>query len=305
MGINRINSDILKDPGFARGRTMPMVDVRRGGQFGHLVDYEAWQNSTQYVSRRLIARLVTVPEGFKYLPNPDQWRGMLKAFIETHTTSISGLNKTLTVNVDEKDFGRAGEKFKVPTQVTRGQTDVSHASFDKYGRPWAWFWDNYVSMLMMDEETGYPNVITMDQYNPGSTNTTYPTDMLPDFYSFSTLYFEPDPTWRHIEKAWYVFNQFPQDDLVTIEGKMDATSGGESSEFEIKFGGIAMTGIAINKWATNILRSMSITGSNPTYRPSFIDGITGDVLNQNEAGYEEGMSRAAKVAMNTGAATSK
>ena len=66
----RLPEALYTDASFARGKNHPMVDLKRGGQHGHLADYEAWCSSSPYVRQNIIPRLITAPRGLADLPNP-------------------------------------------------------------------------------------------------------------------------------------------------------------------------------------------------------------------------------------------
>ena len=70
---SRLQNAFYTDPSFAKGKQQPILDLARGGQHGHLVDYEAWCSSTPYIRQNLISRVITAPRGFDKLPNPSMW----------------------------------------------------------------------------------------------------------------------------------------------------------------------------------------------------------------------------------------
>lgn len=261
----RLPEALYTDASFARGKRHPMVDLKRGGQHGHLVDYEAWCSSSPYIRQNVIARLITAPRGYADLPNPQVRYAGLKAIIELHTKTISGLQSTLEVESAQQAIGGAGEQIDAPINVTRSRTEPVHSLDEKYGRPVTEFLDSWIMDLIMDPETKYPNVLKQS----GVTVK----DLLNDYYSCSVLYIEPDPTMTKVVHAWFVTNMYPQAGA-TREGAMDLTGSKEDLSIDISFTGITQVGVEVNNFAQLVLDSTNVANVNPNLRPVFHHGNT-------------------------------
>ena len=261
----RLSNALYTDAAFARGKKQPIIDLQRGGQHGHMVDYEAWCSSTPYIRQPLIPRVITAPRGFNDLPNPQVHYAALKAIIELHSKSISGLTSTLEVESAQQAIGGAGEQIDVPTNVTRARSEPSHTVDEKYGRPITEFLDSWITNLIMDPETKYPNVLKRE----GVTVK----DLLNDYFSSSVLYIEPDPTMTRCLHAWYVTNMYPTAGAAR-EGSFDLTTAKEDLSIDISFTGITQIGLEVNNFGQLVLDSLKKTNANPNLRPVHHHGNT-------------------------------
>lgn len=290
--MSRLSNTILGDKGYGIGRGTPMVDLVNGGQFGQQVDFPAYVSNSQYVRRNLIARLIEAPRGFEYLPDPDKFRAALKALVELHPKSIEGFNSQLTVETQEQQFGGAGEAQEAVSNVTRARSNPSFGYVEKYGRPITTFFDSWITELLMDPITKTPNIIT----RPENAGRLTQIDLLPDFIGMTVLFFEPDPTFTRVDKAYLCTNMFPKSGA-PVEARRDLTSGGEQVEFNIEFTAITQVGNGVNQFAQQLLDQMNLSGTNPNLRPAFLDRISSDVTAVEDTGYAEQIAAAGRTAV--------
>lgn len=276
--------------GYGRGRHAPMLDLKYGGNNGHMPDYPGYISNTPYVRRNLIVRLIQAPRGFDYLPEPEKWYEALKALIELHPLSVTGFNNQLNVEMRETPFGGAGEMQESISNVTRSRVMPVFNYVEKYGRPITAFFESWVTELMMDPNSKFPNVITRIE----ARNQV--VDLLPDFIAATILAFEPDPTFTKIDKAWLVADLKPKNDLAPAEGQRDIHSGGDLIEFPIEMTGVAQTGAGVNMFAQKILESMTLTGANPLNREAFTTEIDGNIVDL-QSGYKEQLDHAARTSV--------
>lgn len=276
--------------GYGRGRKAPMIDLRHGGNNGHMPDYPGYISNSPYVRRNLIVRLIQAPRGFDFLPEPEKWYEALKALIELHPQSITGFNNQLSVEMRESTFGGAGEMQETVANVTRSRVQPVFNYVEKYGRPITTFFERWVTELLMDPNSKYPNVVT----RVGARSQII--DLLPDFTSATILAFEPDPTFTKIDKSWLVADLKPKGDLAPAEGQRDIHTGGDTIEFPIEFTGIAQTGTGVDLFAQKILDSMLLTGANPLTREAFTTEIDGNIVDLM-SGYKEQLDEAARTSV--------
>ncbi len=267
----RLGNTILDNKAYGERRSMPMVDLVNGGQFGQQTDFPGYVSSAQYVRRNLIARVIETPRGFEDLPDPDKWREAYRALIELHPKTIEGFNSQLTVEVASTPFGGSGEEMETPSNVTRNRSVPNLTWVERYGRPISMFWDMYIMELIMDPITKIPNVMTR-----AAANGKPQPDMLPDYIGGTVLFFEPDPTFTKIDKAWLVTNFWPKTGA-PAEARRDLTSAGDQVEFSIEFAAISQIGNGVNKLAQKMLDEMNITGANPNNREAFVKSISADL----------------------------
>ena len=265
----RLANALLK-PGtaFDAGKNAPMLDLQNGGQMGYAPDLAGWVSNQSYVRRNLICLLVEAPLGFNYLLNPDYWIGTLRALVELHPLSIDGLNATLTVDPVSTPVGGAGQQQEDFVDVKEEQSKVVFRWNEKYGMPVANFLRGWITNLLMDPNTKYPNIATLG---------TVPTDMLADMYAATMIFIEPDPLHQTVVKSWLVTNMFP---LTTgeITGKRDLTTANEPMNYDVAFTGIAQYSLGVDAFAQQLLSGINITGANPQLRAPFVSAIQADIL---------------------------
>lgn len=273
----RITNAILDQQAFGRGSSQPMLDPTFGGQMGYATNYEQWISNQAYVSRNIVPIVLETPRFFQLMPDPAKWVAVYKSIMELHCRSIEGFNEELTVETDDHPFGGAGEVQQEITNVTRARSELEFTFIEKYGMPITNFFKQYIKYGMMDEETKFALVGTLE----GDT----PEDMLADWNTGTMLFIEPDPTHRKVVKSYIQTNMMP---LGTgpITAKRDLTSPGELSTLSISFTGITQLGLGVNLMAQAILDEINFTNANPYLRPAFIQEVTADVRAATE-GYKE------------------
>jgi hypothetical protein len=193
-----------------------------------------------------------------------------------HCRSIEGFNAALTVDTDEHPVGGAGEMQQEVINVTRARTEPSFTFVEKYGRPIQTFIQHWIQYALMDPETKYALVGTLENK---------PEDLLADWFSCSALFFEPDPIHRKVVQAWVTTNMFPKE-TGEIVGKRDLTSASEILNLTIPFTGISQYGLGVNLFAQKILDGININNANPYLRPSHLQSISSDVAAATE-GYKK------------------
>jgi hypothetical protein len=269
--MSRLQNAILTGP-FSAGYASPQLNLTLGGMNGYRADLSQFTNNSAYVQRPLVWLLLEAPVGFKYLPDPDYMTAALKALIELHPKTVTGFSRGLKADFVENAVGGGGEMQYDITDMKREQTQIQATYIDKYNRPIQNFWEYYMEMLMLDPESKVPGISTL----PGAK----PTDLLPDMLTFSTLAFEPDPTFQYVLKAWVTTGIMPK---VTgdITGKRDIQNAMESGELSLDFTGTSASGLGPQLFAQSVLDSFNLSNANPNLAPSYISAIDADVAAQN------------------------
>jgi hypothetical protein len=263
----RLTEAVLGQKAFGGNANQPMLDLTYGGQHGWAPNLTEWVSNQAYVRRNLVCVLLEAPRFFTLMPDPAKWVSTLKSLLELHCRSIEGFNAALTVDTDEHPVGGAGEMQQEVINVTRARTEPSFTFVEKYGRPIQTFIQHWIQYALMDPETKYALVGTLENK---------PEDLLADWFSASALFFEPDPTHRKVVQAWVTTNMYPKE-TGEIIGKRDLTSASEILNLTIPFTGISQYGLGVNLFAQKILDGININNSNPYLRPSHIQGISSDV----------------------------
>jgi hypothetical protein len=264
----RVTDALIGSKAFAKNSTQPMLDLTYGGQNGFAPVLSEWVSNAAYVRRNLIPIVLEAPKFFQSMPDPEKWVQTLKALIELHPKSIEGFNAGLKVEFDEHDVGGGGEKQQEITDVKRDRTEPTFTFIEKAGMPIQTFLYYWIVYGMMDPDAKVAMVGTLDANRP--------TDLLPDWYTMTCLFIEPDPTHRKVMKSWITTNMMPKG-TGDIIGKRDLTAASELLTLNVEFTGISQFNLGTNAMAQKILDNINLTNANPYLRPAFIQEISSDV----------------------------
>lgn len=282
--MSRLSGTILDGVSFNSGREAyaPAVDVSLGGQYGYQPNGEAYVNNAGYRPSRLIALLLETPRGFNYLPNPKKSIETLRALIETQSKQITGIRSGYNVEFAERPLDGAGRMQRDPSNVTEEISNPSHVWDERYGRAIHNFWKWYIRMLIADPITKQPGIMNLEGDRP--------TDHLPDLYSFSVLYIQPDPLRTRVEEAWVQVGMVPNTSGV-LESQFDVTAATDVPEINIEFGGVPFNSNGIMEFAQAALDSINYVNASPINRKALLDKIQADILAGNN-GYREDIASA-------------
>lgn len=281
--MSRLVDALVDNEAYAKGSPSPMLNLGNGGQFGWTPDGKAWVSNQAYLRQNLICLLLQAPKFFTLMSEPQKWTDALKALVELHPRSIEGLNAGLTVDMDEHPVGGSLEQHQEPTNVTRARSEPSFTYHELYGRPIQTLISKMIRYGIADPNTKVPLI---------ATHANAPTDMLADWFTFSCIFIEPDPTGKKSNKAWLGVNMMPKG-TGEIIGKRDLTTAKEITTLTIEFSGIYTYGEGsdgINLFAQQILDSISLVNADPNAAPSFISEISADVK-AGSAGYSENIAK--------------
>ncbi len=264
----RYSDTILNNKGYAQYEPAPMIDLKYGGQFGPAPDVAQYISSSAYVSRPLVAILMAAPLGLNDLDAPDLLVRTLKSLVEKQSKTIDGLNATLTVSFQSNPFGGGGEVQEDFSNVERAPSTPTHVWTERQGKPVNRFLTTWITGLMMDPATKYPQVISR------TGNTT--TDLLPDYTGMTVLYFEPDPVHKKITEAWLCTNMMPKS-AGEVTGSRDLPAGGQTKDYSIEFTAITQHGYGVKRMAQSILDTFNLGGMNPNLQQAAFSDISADV----------------------------
>ena len=269
-------ADAILTGDFSRGHA-PMLDLQYGAQSGYAPNLTEWVSHQSYISKNLVCLLIEAPRGFQSLPEPQWWVSALKQLVEVHAKSIDGFAAGLKVDTFDNAVSGGGEMQQDPTNVTRERSNPSFVFVEKYGRPIQNFIYEWITNLIMDPDSKVPNISTLPGVRPG--------DLLADMYGATMLFFEPDPTFTSVSKAWLTTNMYP---LLTgdILGKRDLTAPGQEAVLTINFSGLSQSTLGVRAFAQTLLDSINITNANPNLRPAFMQNIAADVAAATQSGYK-------------------
>lgn len=263
-------TDSLLQPGqsYGVGKNAQMSNLQYGGMNGWAPPFGEWVNNAAYIRKNLIAILLEAPKFFDLYADAKLRRQALRALVELHPVSIEGLSSTLTVEAgSETPVGGGGQMQQDWTNVTESRSEPVFRYIEKYGRAIHNFYRSWIIDGIADPNTKAPAMVTL---------ATKPTDLLPDMYSMSVLFIEPDPTYTKVQDSWLGTNMYP---LTSGEktARMDKTAGGEQVSMDINFTGIFQHNPGVDAFAQKIFTAISLTGANPQMRESFIKEIDAQV----------------------------
>lgn len=264
----RLKNAILGNQMFGQFLTAPAVDLINGAQNGYATDFETYVSNSSYAKRNIIALLLEAPTGFNDLNSGPYWTATLKALVELHPKSITGLNSELTVDYIETPVGGAGEMQEDISNVTRQRSTPEFTFDEKYGKPIWNFFDGWIRNLLMDPISKVPAVV--------ASGTVRPTDILPDYTSMSVIFIEPDPTHTQVITAWLCTNMMPKTSGAN-EGRRDLTQAASQTEYTIQFTALTQVGYGVNQFAQQLLDQLNLNGANPNLRQAFLSSASADV----------------------------
>ena len=281
-------TDAIISGAYKRDIDRPILDLKYGGQQGWAPNLTEWVSNAAYVTRPLICILLEAPRMFTVMPDPQKWISSLKALFEVHARSIDGLTQTLTVDTDQHPVGGAGEQQEEIVNVTREKSSPKFSWNEKYGMPITTFLSYWIRYGMMDPETKFALLSTL--------NKSEVKDLLPDWYTATAIFIEPDPLHKKVTKAWLCTNMFPKTSG-EIVAKRDLTASQEILTIDVEFSAISQVGLGVNKFAQQILDNINIQKADPFMRPSHINKVSADIGAANTTGYKNNTETVGRTAV--------
>lgn len=270
MSIRKTDA-LLAGKAQAQGVNNDMLDLSYGGQMGYANNLSEFVSNAAYVRRHIFPILIAAPSFFEASVYRQKLTDQLRALVERHPIRIEGLNSTVEVEFAETPVGGAGEMQEEVVNTKRARSTPSFSYFEKYGRPIQNFLEWWITFGLMDPDTKIANVGTL---------ATAPTDMLPDRYTMTTLFIEPDAVHGKVAKAWLCANMMPKG-TGEIIGTADRQSAMSLLELTIEFTALTQKSNGVDYWAQQVLNTIKITDANPYMRDAFYKEIAADVQAAN------------------------
>ena len=184
--------------------------------------YGEWISATPYTRENIVPILLSYPKFFDWLPDTEEWVGMLKAMMEVQAQSIDG-------------------------------SEPSYTWKERMGRPYTKFLNFWVEYGIMDPDTKRAKVLRyFEDYTSNERFTLY----TPEYYTASVLYIEPSNQFTTVEKSWLCFNMFPKGSLGAVEGRRDVTTAKDTLDISISFAAITLTNDAVALLAKKLLNTL-------------------------------------------------
>ena len=263
----RTDQTLMDKRAFAERMLAPMVNPGEGGQNAHHSNFRYYLANAHYVRRNIIPVVIEIPRGFSLLDDYPLYVNSIKGLFETHARMIDGLKNTLTVDTQGIPVSGDGNEQEEFTNVTRERTTPTFTFNELYGTPINALLEFWITMFMADPISKVPGICT---------RLNRPADLLPDFYSMTMLFIEPDPTYTKVQRAWLCTNMFPKT-AGQVEGSRDPTIVGQTVEYTIEFTALTQCNYGTIQFAQGIFDTMNMQGVNPHFQPAFVDGIDTDV----------------------------
>jgi len=270
MAVIVNNNELLLGTDTAHIRT-PMIDLAIGGQNGVMLSPHQWVSAANYVRQKLRAVLISAPEGIRFLPDAAHQYAALKSLIELMPQSIDGLTSNVDWTYDGHQVGHAGEKMEAATHATRNVSAPSFTWAEKYGLAIARFWTEYGRMLIMDPDLTHPGIIAQPAYIAAGSPA-----WLPNMYTMTVLFFEPDVTFTNPTSAWLCTNMQPRTGG-EITGKMEVNSANDVVTQTIEFTALTLQSSPVIELASQYLRSLKLTDMRPFDLRPYADVIDPEV----------------------------
>lgn len=272
----------------SKGVQTPIADLRYGAQMGYSPDLTTWVSNHPYVSRNVICILMEAPRIFTKLPNAEKWIASFREFFERMPQSITGLNQSLQIDTDSVRLGKGGQEQEFFTNVQYSKPNLQFQMHERYGLGVYRFLSAWTRLSMMDPDTGYATVNTL----PGMEIN----DLLPDQYTATALFIEPDPIHKHVTQAWLVCNISPKDSIENT-AQRSMSDPYSKRDLTISLTGIAQYGAGVDQLAQTILDRISLVGADPHHRQAFVRDIDA-LVNDRPFGYHHGVDTLAQQQIN-------
>ncbi len=115
---------ILKDDNSSLGISpnAPVMNLTQSGQLGIGVKFTKLDGATPAVFNPVVCIVLNTPSMWDRYPKLQE---MLRAIVETHAKTISGIDFGYTLETTDTPVGHDGQTLKVPTRTTRGAVNPS------------------------------------------------------------------------------------------------------------------------------------------------------------------------------------
>lgn len=271
----RYNDHLVSQTLYNRsGIAVNTLDVAKAGTRVLAPDLANVASNSPYVRRNVIPFLIEAPRFFDYHPQADRLVAGLKAFIETHTRTIDGLNQALTVDSGEAPWGGSGERIQTATNVTRATSNPTHGCWELQGRSITKMMKWWIEWGIADANTKVPLITTLPSFDANAVR-----DYNQTFYGATVLYIEPDPTMQEVVSAWLCTNMYPTG-TPPYEGSKDASQLGQTLDLNVEFTAMTDVSEGTEQFARQMLQRINMAGMNPNDNPIWWENVSEDVAAQ-------------------------
>lgn len=284
MAKDRVQDIFIPSGDFDPAMNDQMLNLKYGGMFGFAPDYGEWVSNQAYVRHNLILVVLEAPKFMSLMRKPQVWYDVLRAFVETHPTSVEGFDAGLEANVIEQEAGGGGEMQQDFTNVTRARTNpVFNFSKDKGNAIITKFIEAWMLYGLMDPVSKIPLAITLPKFDRQKNK-----DWLGDQYSMTFIAFEPTATMNGVVNAWLCTNAWPFN-TGPIAGSRNMSGEMEAPSLSIPFTSLTEYGPCVAAFAKRLLMAMNFTNANPNNKVPFTTEPDA-AIKSSDVGYKKSLT---------------
>lgn len=259
-----------------------------GGLYSYIPDYGTLALNGSAKPQPLIPVLLTVPLLFNTpgLPSGTEWARMLKAIIETHAHSITGITSGVNVDSSERAVDGSGRMLSEVQDVTEEISKPIHAIYEQEGYPFFNYVNGYIRLFMKDPVSKHAGIVNL----PGIDRNTLPAIGIGS-YGFTVMYIQPNSTRSRAEKViiqtgCYFNTSGAWEMQRVVDSQLD------TPEWTFELGGTPLPESPnIMRLANEYLNALEMVGAATNQKTSFVNGIAGsiDASLRGSPGYAESL----------------
>ena len=294
----RINAQ-LETQGHTGLTESPMLNLEYGGQNGYIPSmareiagkqFEEWISNAAHVSTNIVPFVLRTPKIFDVLADKDLGAKLKRIYIDIftiHPQSITGFNRTITVNTVEHRIGATEEMQEEVVGSKKTRTQLTYVFEDKLGESISRFLAFLITYGVMDYRTQTALISTLEtteEFRKGNLYT-------PDYYSGTTLYVELDRVNVNVQNAYVGYNFFPKT-TGELTNQRNLGEDLKMANLSVPCAGIYISDNQVKAYAQKYIEKVSILRTNPDIvnrvgvTTAEVDALTTKYGGYNKESYE-------------------
>lgn len=237
--------------GIAAGETSKLANIAVGGQLGLGARLPLIDAATPQVFSPVVAIVTHTPSMFKQVQHADS---ILKALVERHAKSITGIDFGYTLDSQDTPAGHDGQTIKMPTAAKRTEVNPTFVWQEIQGNLVWRFFMNWIRMIRHPDT----NASSLAALTPeGELNP-----MLLSSFTMDVCFIQFDPTMRpeNIIDVSMITAMWPQETgLIGMQREIGTT---QLQERSIPFNGVIQHNDSTFVAGQNIARALNLHRAN-------------------------------------------
>lgn len=267
------------------------VDLRYGAQDGYLPKlaneegYEEWLNHAAYLRNDLIPIPIRVPAFFGLIGDNDIKKKLTELWVEiftVHAKSITGFDRTLTIETADNDFGTGNNTQQEFVKATRARSSITYAFTEKLGKPIQEFLEFLIEYGVRDSETKSALVGTIESARKALKGKIY----LPHYFTGTILYAELDLVNVNVTQAWLTANIAPLT-AGADTAQRNLQEAATIATYEVPITGITICTKGTRRLAQAFIDNSTIFTNLPEDAPIFAHSDDYNLVNQGNGGFNQ------------------